>query len=124
MIFHSRVDGNPFGIDSNNHMTNKEAVKREAIRELAANFFSRTSNRASMITVTDAEILSKGGRANILITVFPESAEEEAVAFANRQLTDFKKYVEENSRIARIPYFTVRIDKGEKNRQNIDRITN
>ncbi len=103
-------------------MNQKDQKLKEILRELAAQFFSRTSNRQSLITVTDVEILSKGGRANILITVLPEEMEEKAAEFANRQLTDFRNFVQENSRIARIPYFEVKIDIGEKNRQRIDQI--
>ncbi len=103
-------------------MNQKDQKLKEILRELAANFFSRTSNRQSLITVTDVELLSRGGRAEILITVLPEEMETKAVEFANRQLTDFREFVKDNSRIARIPYFEVRIDVGEKNRQRIEEI--
>jgi ribosome-binding factor A len=103
-------------------MNQKDQKLKEILRELAANFFSRTSNRQSLITVTDVLIMSKGGRAEILITVLPVEMEQKAVEFANRQLTDFRIYVKENSRIARIPFFEVKLDIGEKNRQRIDEI--
>ena len=103
-------------------MSQKDDKIKEIIRELAADFFSRESNRTSLITVTDVELLSKGGRANILMTVMPESAEEAALDFAQRQLIDFKKFVQDHSRIARVPFFEIKIDKGEKNRQRIDEI--
>lgn len=105
-------------------MQQKDQKLKEMIRELAAQFFSRTSNRLSMITVTDVEILSHGGKARILMTVLPESMEESAIEFAHRQLSDFREYVKENSRIGRIPFFEVKIDTGEKNRQRIDEIEN
>lgn len=92
------------------------------LRELAAEFFSRTSNRLSMITVTNVDLLSRGGKAIILMTVLPESMEESALEFAHRQLSNFRDYVKEKSRIGRIPFFEVRIDTGEKNRQRIDEI--
>lgn len=103
-------------------MNQKDQKLKEILRELSAQFFSKTSNRQSLITVTDVEILSKGGRANILVTVLPESMEQKAVEFANRQLTDFRQFVHDNSRIARIPYFEVKVDIGEKNRQRIEEI--
>lgn len=96
---------------------------REALRELAAEFFSRQSNRQSLITVTGVELLSRNRRARILMTVLPESREVAAMDFARRQLTDFKRFVEDRSRMARIPYFEVSIDKGEKNRQRLDEIS-
>lgn len=104
-------------------MDNKYDKIRENIHELAATFFSRESNRQSLITVTGVDIESRGGRATIKITVIPESEEKRAVEFANRQMHDFKEYVQDNSRIGRIPFFIVIIDHGEKNRQKIDEIS-
>lgn len=103
-------------------MTQKDNKLSEMIRELAADFFSRESNRQSLITITNVEILSKGSRARILMTVLPEHKEEAALDFAHRQLTDFKRYVMEHSRIGHVPYFEVAIDKGEKNRQRLDEL--
>lgn len=103
-------------------MNQKDQKLKEILRELSAEFFSRTSNRQSMITVTDVEIQSRGAKAVILVTVLPETMEEKAVEFAHRQLSDLREYVKEHSRIARIPYFEVKIDIGEKNRQRIDEI--
>ncbi len=105
-------------------MTNNKHEKlAEQIRELAARFFSRESNRQSLITITTVEILSRGGRAIIRATVLPESAEADAAEFMRRKLTDFREFVMENSRIGRVPFFDVEIDIGEKNRQRIDEIS-
>jgi len=103
-------------------MNNKDEKKREILRALAAEFFSRESNRQSLITITNVEFYSRGNRAIILATVLPAEEETRAVEFMNRKLSDFREYVMENSRIARIPYFEARIDIGEKNRQRIDQI--
>ena len=89
---------------------------------MAAQYFSRLSNRQSMITITDVEILNKGSKAVILMTVLPEDKEQDALDFAHRQLTEFREHVMKNSRIGRVPFFEVRIDVGEKNRQRIDLI--
>ncbi len=103
-------------------MSQKDEKIQEILRELAAQFFSRESNRLSLITITGVDLLSRGGKAIILMTVLPESGEKSALEFAHRQLTDFKEYVQENSRIARVPFFEVQIDRGEKNRQRLDAI--
>ncbi|MEA2715574.1 MAG: ribosome-binding factor [Candidatus Parcubacteria bacterium] len=104
-------------------MAQKEHKLREVVRQLAALFFSReTPRRRSLLTVTDAEILSRGRRAVILITVMPEAEEKAALDFARRRLADFRAFVHEHSRIVRLPFFEIRIDKGEKNRQRIDEI--
>jgi len=104
-------------------MSQKDEKLKETLRELAAAFFSRESNRQSLITVTKVEIWNRGGAAKIYITVLPEDKEQDALEFAHRQLTRFKEYVIEHSRIGRIPFFEVAIDHGERNRQRIDEIT-
>lgn len=103
-------------------MSQKDDKIKEILRELAAQFFQRESNGQSLITITNVEIMSRGGRAIILITVLPEDKEADALEFAHRQLTKFKEFVHDNSKIARIPFFEVRIDAGEKNRQRIDEL--
>ena len=103
-------------------MNQKDQKLKEIIRHLAAEFFSRESNRQSLITVTDIEVKNKGSQATILITVLPPDQEETAQEFAHRQLSEFREFVKNNSRIMRIPFFDVRIDVGEKNRQKIDEI--
>ncbi len=103
-------------------MTQKDEKVKEIIRELAAEFFSRESNRKSLITITDVALGARGSHATILFTVLPEHAEAAALDFMHRQLTDFKHFVMENSRIQHIPFFEVAVDKGEKNRQRLDEI--
>lgn len=102
--------------------TLRDEKLKEVLRELAAEFFSRVSNRQSMITVTDVETYARGSRAKILVTVLPADAEEGAVSFMHRQLSEFREFVMERARLMRVPYFEVGIDKGEKNRQRIDEI--
>jgi len=74
------------------------------------------------MTVTNVEIFSRGGKARILMTVLPETEEQAAIEFAHRQLTEFRQYVMDKSRIGRIPFFEVAIDIGEKNRQKIEEL--
>ena len=72
--------------------------------------------------MTSVELRDRGSQAAILVTVLPENREEQVIDFLHRQLTDFREYVKANSRLMRIPYFTVGLDVGEKNRQRIDEI--
>lgn len=104
-------------------MLDKDHKLKEILRELAAEFFSRESNRQSLITVTDVDVYAKGSRARILITVLPTHKEQAALDFAHRQLTDFKRYVMDKSRIGHVPFFEIAIDVGEKNRQRMDEIS-
>ena len=103
-------------------MSQKDEKIKELIRELAAQYFSRESNRTSLITITDVELLSRGSRAKILFTVLPVTQEAAALDFMTRQLSGLREFVQENARMMRVPFFDVAIDKGEKNRQHIDEI--
>lgn len=103
-------------------MAQKDDKIREILRELAAEFISKESNRTSLITVTDIELAQRGALARIRFTVMPETEEQNALSFVRRTLSDFREYVHEHSRIARVPYFEAEIDYGEKNRVKIDEI--
>ena len=104
-------------------MTQKDLKFKELLRELAAEYFSRESNRTSLITITDVELRSRNSRATILFTVMPESEEQAVHDFMHRQLTEFREYVGSHSKIMRIPFFEVAVDKGEKNRQRLDEVS-
>ncbi len=95
----------------------------EALRETAALFLSREANRNSLITVTRAHLSEDRKRGTIFITVLPESAEEAAVAFANRNRFEFGAFFEKHIRGMRIPHVEFVIDRGEKNRQRLDELT-
>ena len=104
-------------------MTTKEAKLKELVRELAAEFFSRESNRTSLITITDVEIKSHGSKAFILFTVLPADQELAALDFMRRKLSDFREYFSGRVKIMRVPFFEIAVDKGEKNRQRIEEIS-
>lgn len=95
----------------------------EVIRDLAARFFSIESNRTSMITVTKVESNTNNKIVTVYMTVYPENQEEAAMDFARRNLSDFRDFVKEKSRLALIPFFKFEIDRGEKARQKIDALT-
>jgi ribosome-binding factor A len=101
-------------------MSFKKARLEEIVREYAAQWFARESNRKSMITVTRVESNEKGNMVTVYITAFPESQEEAALDFARRNLSEFRAFVRYESRIMKTPFFAFEIDKGEKARQKID----
>ncbi|MBP9710869.1 MAG: ribosome-binding factor A [Candidatus Pacebacteria bacterium] len=103
-------------------MDNRHERMQEALREVAAEFLVREAGRESLITVTRAELSDDNKRGIIYITVLPDSAEEHALSFANRNRTElgdfFKKRVK--SGFPRVEFV---IDKGEKNRQRLDELS-
>lgn len=93
------------------------------IKELAAEFLEIESNRQSLITVTRAEILNRGKRAIVFITVFPDSGEERALEFAERKRGEFRKFLTQKKVMGFAPEIHFQIDLGEKNRQRIDELS-
>lgn len=104
-------------------MVQKEEKLKEALKELAAEFFNRESNRTSLITITNVELKSHNTKAVIQISVLPRDQEPAALDFLHRKLGDFRKYVSEHLRVMYVPFFEVAIDQGEKNRQRIEEIS-
>ncbi len=104
--------------------TNRSEKLREAIRHAAAEFLAETSNRTSLITVTGIQLSPKGDRATVLITVFPDDKEKEALAFAVRQGGALRDFIGKRISLQYIPRISFAIDVGEKNRQRIDLLSN
>lgn len=91
----------------------------ERLRHLAAEYLKRESNRLSLITVTGIRMSDELGRATILVSVYPEEREAEALGFLKRSRTDFREFVKDQMYSGRIPHLDFEIDHGEKHRQTI-----
>lgn len=102
--------------------TRREKIT-EALRETAAEFMAREANRNSLVTVTAARLSDDGKRGIIYMTVMPESSEEAAVAFANRNRSEFAAFFETRVRGVFMPHVEFEIDKGEKSRQRLDELS-
>lgn len=96
---------------------------QERLREVAAEFLSRESNGQSLITVTAARVDERGQHATIFITVLPDSAEQKALEFANRNKQEFGMYLLKKVRGMRIPKLEFVLDRGEKMRQRLDELS-
>lgn len=97
---------------------------QEALREVAAEFLAREANRNTLLTVTRVVLSDDIRRATIYITVLPDTAEEQALAFANRNIAELKDFFRGKVRGALPPHITFEIDFGEKNRQRLDELSN
>lgn len=103
---------------------NKDQRTREEIRELASKFLLEAStSKASLITVTDVILSPDRKYATIYFTTLPEDREKDALNFAKRNRKEFKEFIKKNSLIGRIPFVDFEIDFGERNRQNIDKLS-
>jgi ribosome-binding factor A len=96
---------------------------KELIREVAAEFMQRESNYTSMITITNVAVGDRGRNATIYFTVLPEDKEEGALGLAKRKRAEFRDFFAKKARMGTLPFFDFEIDKGEKNRQQIDEIS-
>lgn len=90
----------------------------------AAEFLAREAGRASLITVTNTYLSDDGRRGIVFITVLPEKDEASALAFAQRHRSELAKTFREHVKGASLPYIDFMIDKGEKNRQRLDELSN
>ncbi len=105
-------------------MTLRQDKVSELLRTLVSEFFARESSRESMITVTRVNVSRDMKRSTIYISVFPEEKEGDALAFCKRRMSDLRGFVKPKLSMKNIPYFECEIDFGEKNRQDIDRLSN
>ncbi len=92
------------------------------IRDLAAKFFGERSNRSSLITVTSVKLAIDSSSVALGISVLPETHEVAALDFARRQLGELRQYIGAHAKFGNVPYLTVDIDLGEKNRQRVEEL--
>lgn len=100
-------------------MNHRPEKVSELLKNLAAEFLERESNRQSLITVTRADISSDLKRATVYLTVLPEEKETAALDFAKRKRKELREYVKERTRFRVLPFLEVEIDKGQKLEQKI-----
>ena len=102
----------------------KDARQSSLIAEIAAEYFNIEANKSSLITITRSEMLDKGRRCNIYISVLPTEKEEDALEFAKRKRNDFRMFITNKKIFGFTPRFDFLLDLGERNRQRIDEISN
>ena len=83
----------------------------------------REANRNALITVTRAILSDDMQRAHIYITTLPDSYEQAAVEFANRNRKELREFFK--TRVKRSPPKDImfEIDMGEKNRLRLDELS-
>lgn len=104
-------------------MNVKHDRMRQILQDVAAQFIANEAGPQSLITVTGAALSDDGSRGEIFMTVFPDSAEAAALQFANRNRKEFGDFFQSRVRGMRVPRIKFVIDKGEKNRQRLDELS-
>lgn len=101
-------------------MEGRKEKKEEQIKEIAARFIERESNKTALITVTRVVLDDKARNGTIYFSVLPESGEESALNFLKRKRKELREAVTKGLPVHPIPFLDVAIDEGEKARQTID----
>lgn len=102
---------------------NRSEKIQTAVHEVAAEFLAKEANPQSLITVTRVAISNDARRADIFITVLPESAEQNALDFAQRNRRELADFFRTRIKGAFPPHFEFKLDLGEKNRQRLDELS-
>ena len=103
--------------------SSRDQKLKDVIRESAAEFLQREGNYTSILTVTDISLSDRGNQATIFFTVLPENKEKGALDFVKRKRAEFREFFKNKARMRALPFFDFEIDRGEKNRQKIDEIS-
>ncbi len=91
----------------------KESLE-QLIKDLAANFFARESNKTSLLTVTSTFVTEDLKHCTVYISIFPEKEEKAALHFARRMRGELQEYLRKTMNRQFIPFVEVDLDKGEK----------
>jgi ribosome-binding factor A len=105
-----------------NENPHRKEKMTDVIKEAASQFIQKESNKDSMITVTRVELSSDLKKAIVLFTVLPDNKEQAVLDFLKRNRSDFRLYINKETKIGQLPWFDFEIDEGEKSRQKIDTI--
>ncbi len=90
----------------------------------AAEYIQRESAPYSLITVTRVHVTDDLSKADVMISVLPENEEGSALEFLKRREKDFHLFLKKtNSSAKRLPRPNFQLDAGEKNRRNIEEIS-
>ena len=104
-------------------MSDRHIQISQLIKDAAADFLNKESNRSSLITITDADISRDLKNATVYFTVLPDDQQEQVLHFLRRKRPEFKTYLKSHVYLKRIPFVDFKIDEGEKYRQHIDEIS-
>jgi len=98
----------------------RKTKKEEQIREIAARFIERESNKSALITVTRVVLDEKARSGTVFVSVMPQSGEESAINFLKRKGSELREVLKKELSIHPIPFLDISIDSGEKSRQTIE----
>jgi ribosome-binding factor A len=105
-----------------NNIRSKEVTKGRGtsiVRKLIDDYITRNSGGQSLITVTSIQQADRSNNVLVRVSVLPETQENAVIDFLERNASDMRNYIKENSRLGMLPFLSFEIDRGEKHRQSI-----
>lgn len=102
----------------------RQEKARSLIKDLAGSFIREKAGPGAIVSVTNVDISSDLKNAIIFVSIYPDEKEKETFSKIKSDLGELRSYVKSKMKSKFIPYFDIKIDKGEKNRQKIERILN
>lgn len=101
----------------------REDRLNSAIKEIVAKFLEKeVASAGSLLTVTRVIFKDNCARAQVLVTVYPESREKETMKNIEKNLRALRLYVKDRIKTRVIPFFEFQIDAGEKNRERVEEL--
>lgn len=102
--------------------TRKDRVL-STLQKIVAQFLETEGEPGLLITVTNITISKDLRYSTIYLSIFPENKERETLITLDKKKKDLRNFVKIHTRLKTLPFFDIRIDEGEKNRQKIDAIS-
>ena len=96
--------------------------RAESIQRAVAEAINELANPEPLITVTGIRLGKSLKSATLFITVLPAEKEADALAFLRRNVRELHDLLHKRVKIGKID-LSFAIDSGEKNRQQLDRLT-
>jgi len=104
------------------YTTKVEIINKFIIDGPFTSFFGNESRDGELITVTNCTLLRVGQRAELGLTIWPETSEAKVLARLERRLAAFREFAQSRLRARALPFLTITLDLGEKHRQRIDKL--
>ena len=102
--------------------TRKERVL-STLKKVLADFLREEGGSSLLITVTDLSISRDLKYSTVYISIFPESMEAETLMNLEKRKKEMRNFVKIHTRLKTLPFFDLKIDEKEKNRQKIDALS-
>lgn len=101
----------------------QQRIDHEITRLVSAWVAREATTAASLITPMRTDFQPENNRATVYVTVLPDDAQERALQFLRRRVSDIREYVGDHLTTKYLPWLDFAIDAGEKNRQRIDALS-